>query len=208
LFVGSSYSVGQTSPKDTKGVELPAAHIQFRRVYAAGHQNDICTMNADGQWHWLLDHPVAILRRYKTPNLNPETDPIVANHQHTLKKNFTVSTAIWTLDTHCDPDVCVTVSVQLYGTAIRTSDNMPSQALPRALVQTIPDEKNMGAIVREVTCIQRVDITNGIVPVTEICSVTQNGSHYNSNYTAHYIFARKNASALLRLDMDTRLFLI
>ncbi|CAF4441940.1 unnamed protein product, partial [Rotaria sp. Silwood2] len=97
FLINVVFTLGETFPEETTGVELPPGHVQFYRVYASGYQNYICAMDSTGTWHWLLDHPVAVLRRYNAPDLNPEIDPIVGNHQHTLTKNFTINTAIWIL---------------------------------------------------------------------------------------------------------------
>ncbi|CAF3748687.1 unnamed protein product [Rotaria sp. Silwood1] len=196
FLINLVFTLGETFPEETTGVELPQGHVQFHRVYAAGYQNYICTMDSTGTWRWLLDHPVAVLRRYNAPDLNPETDPIVGNHQHTLTKNFTINTAIWILGTNCQPTKCDSITDKLHGTPIKTNDNKPNQALPIVLFQTLADEENIGPIFKDVTYIQRLDIINGVVPVTEKCTMGTNGSHYNANYTAHYIFARKNSSSL------------
>ncbi|CAF2790918.1 unnamed protein product [Rotaria sp. Silwood2] len=194
---------GETFPEETTGVELPSGHVQFYRVYASGYQNYICTMDSSETWHWFLDHPVAVLRRYNAPDLNPEVDPIVGNHQHTLTQNFTINTAIWILGTNCQPTTCDSITDKLHGTPIKTNDNKPGQALPKVLFQTLTDEENIGLTFKDVTYIQRLDIVNGVVPVTEKCTMGTNGSHYNANYTAHYIFAHKTKARGLPIDTKT-----
>jgi hypothetical protein len=124
FFLCIALTLGETFPEETTGVELPSGHVQFHRVYASGHQNYICT-NTNDAWYWVLDHPIAVLRRYNAPDLNPETDPIVGNHEHTFTKNFTVNTAIWTLGVNCDPTICESVTDKLYGTPIKSNDNKP-----------------------------------------------------------------------------------
>ena len=194
LFIFTALTTGFTFPESTAGIELPSGNEQFHRVYASGYLNYICNMTTDGSWKWLIAYPVAVLRRYDESDVNPAIGPVVGHHEHTMTKNFTVDTAVWTLGVNCNATTCETTTDKLFGTPIKKVGVKPNQGLPDALLQTLADEPHTGPIFQDVTYIQRIDFSGGVVPITVSCDATNNADHYNVDFGAHYIFARKTSS--------------